>query len=318
MNKTLSFSIADSWKWAAIITFVVLGVLFCGNTFAKNSHESRDLRKIHEKSFNVKPGEKLIVSASVADVNVRTWDKDEFNIIVYGNKNAEEKLEFFFEKTSFGVKVRTEKRGNWLSNLFGSNLQAKFDIMVPRKFELDISTSGGDITVGNLNGNKNLHTSGGDIELSVTEGYLKAETSGGDIKLYKQNGNTSIETSGGDIIIKENYGDVNGSTSGGDINADVRNGKVSLETSGGDITLWFSGENKGIYLNTSGGDIIANVPGSIKANASLSSSGGDVRCKINSTNVTKKSSHKFIGELNGGGPKLTAETSGGDITVKEK
>jgi hypothetical protein len=318
MNKTFTFEIADSWKWAAIITFVALGVLFCGNTFAKDSKESKDLRKLHEKSFNVKPGEKLIVSASVADVNVRTWDKDEFNIIVYGNSKAEDRLDFYFDKTSFGVKVRTEKRGNWISNLFGSNIQVKFDIMIPKKFELEASTSGGDITVGNLTGNKNLETSGGDIELSVTDGYLKAETSGGDIKLYKQNGNAKIETSGGDIIIKETYGDIEGETSGGDINADIRNGKIHLETSGGDIKLWFSGDNKGIHLETSGGDIVANVPGSIKASATFSSSGGDVKCQINASNVTKKSSHKFIGELNGGGPKFTAETSGGDVTVKEK
>jgi hypothetical protein len=312
MEKTIKFRITDSWKWAAIITFVILGILFCGNTFAN------DLKKLHEKSFNVKPGEKLIVAASVADVNIKTWDKDEFNIIVYGNKKAEERLEFFFDKTSDGVKVRTEKHGSWINNLFGSNLQAKFDIMVPRKFNLDITTSGGDIRVSNLTGKEDLHTSGGDIELSNTEGYLKAGTSGGDIKVYKQNGNSNVETSGGDIIFKESQGDLEGSTSGGDIDVDIRNGKIALETSGGDIKLWYNGENKGISLNTSGGDITANVPGSIKADANFSTSGGDVVCKLNATNTAKKSSHKFIGQVNGGGPKFVIETSGGDITVKEK
>ena len=312
MNREFSLKTADSGKWIAIAALIILGILFSGTTFAK------DLRKLHEKSFDVRQGEKLVVSASAADVNIRTWDKNEFNIIVYGNKKAEDKLEFYFEKTSYGVKVRTEKHGNWISNLFGSNIQVKFDIMIPKKFELDISTSGGDITVGNLNGRQKLDTSGGDIQLSNTEGELNISTSGGDIKIYKQSGNTFVETSGGDIIIKETHGDFTGETSGGDINADLRDGKVKLETSGGDIKFWYSGENKGISLDTSGGDIIANVPSSIKANADFSTTGGEVTCHLNATNTNKKSSHRFIGQLNGGGPKFTAETSGGDITVKEK
>jgi len=312
MKKEFLINLSDSKKWIMIAVLIILGIIFSNNTFAK------DLKKLDEKSFDVKPGEKLTVSASVADVDIRTWDKNEFNIKVFGNNNAEERMEFFFEKTSTGVRVKTEKRGNWISNLFWSNIQVKFEIMVPKNFDLDITTSGGDITVGNLIGKMALNTSGGDIKLSVTEGDLKATTSGGDIKLYKQSGSSYVDTSGGDIIIKESTGKVDGSTSGGDINADIRNGKVNLDTSGGDIKLWYSGENYGIALGTSGGDIAVYLPSSFKANAHLSTSGGDVSCKINATSTTKKSSHKFIAELNGGGEKLTVETSGGDITVLEK
>ena len=303
---------SDSGKWAAIIALILMGILLSSNTFAK------ELKKLHEKDFAVKSGEKLKISAEVADLNIRTWDKEEINIKVYGNNKAESRMQFEFEKTSYGVRIRAEKSGSWISNLFGTGIQAKIDIMAPKNFELELSTSGGDITVGSLKGKQYIHTSGGDIELSNTEGNLNAITSGGDIKVHKHFGWSKVETSGGDIIFKDCEGDVNGETSGGDITVEARNGKINLSTSGGDIKLYYKGDNRGIMLDTSGGDIYAFVPGDIKANADFSTSGGDVTNKIKATNAAKESSHKFIGELNGGGNKFTAETSGGDIVVKEK
>ncbi len=312
MGSVITTKKAEGGKWALLIALIVLGIIFSGNIFAK------DLRKLREKSIDVKSGEKLVVSTPVADVNIRTWDKDQFNIIIYGNSKAEDRMEFSIEKTSYGVKVKGEKNSSWLSNLFGSNIQAKFDIMVPRNFQLDISTSGGDITVGNLSGFKKLHTSGGDIELSNTDGELEVKTSGGDIKVHKNKGLASLETSGGDIIVKECTGNLDAETSGGDLDVELNEGKVSLGTSGGDIKLNYSGENKGIKLSTSGGDITAWLPSSIKADAELVSTGGDVTCRIKSANTGKYSSHRFIGTLNGGGAKLTARTTGGEIIIKEK
>lgn len=312
MERQQLLKVADSKKWMAIILFTLLGFLFFGNTFAK------DLRKLQEKSFNVKSGETLSVSASVADVYIKTWDKDEFNIKVFGNSKAADRMRFYFEKTSFGVKVRAEKEGSWFSNIFGSNIQVRFEIMIPRKFVLDIETSGGDITVDKLTGKMDLHTSGGDIKLAETDGELKATTSGGDIGLYRQHGYTYVETSGGDIVVKETIGDIKGHTSGGDVEVDIKDGRINLETSGGDVTLRYAGENKGISLYSSGGDIHAYVPSSFKADAEFKTTGGDVECELNTTKSSKISHSRFFAELNGGGNKFTISTSGGDITVKSK
>lgn len=312
MKNGFTIPKADGGKWAAIIALILMGILLSSNTFAK------ELKVLHDKNFAVKSGEKLKISATVADLNIRTWDKEEISIKVYGNNKAESKMRFEFERTSYGVRIRAEKSGSWISNLFGSGIQAKIDIVAPKNFELELSTSGGDITVGNLKGKQYLNTSGGDIELSNTEGNLNAVTSGGDIKVHKHLGWSKVETSGGDIIYKDCEGDVNGETSGGDITVEARNGKINLSTSGGDVKLYYKGDNRGIMLDTSGGDIWAFVPADIKASANFSTSGGAVTNKIKATNVVKESSHKFVGDLNGGGNKFTAETSGGDIVVKEK
>jgi len=50
----------------------------------------------------------------------------------------------------------------------------------------------------------------------------------------------------------------------------------------------------------------------------LSTSGGDVSCKLKLNNVKEKSDTEIIADLNNGGEKFTASTSGGDISVEKK
>ncbi|MCW8804247.1 MAG: DUF4097 family beta strand repeat-containing protein [Ignavibacteriaceae bacterium] len=108
------------------------------------------------------------------------------------------------------------------------------------------------------------------------------------------------------------------STSGGDIFLFCRDAEINAETSGGDIRLEYEGENKGIDISTSGGDIEIKLAGEFKADMELSTSGGDVSCSLNMSNVKKSSGSRLVGDLNGGGEKLSAHTSGGDISVTGK
>ena len=50
----------------------------------------------------------------------------------------------------------------------------------------------------------------------------------------------------------------------------------------------------------------------------LSTSGGDVSCNLNLTNVQEKTEDEIIADLNKGGKMFSASTSGGDISVRKK
>ncbi len=158
----------------------------------------------------------------------------------------------------------------------------KYEIKVPAKFNIDVSTSGGDIKLGGVNGTAKLHTSGGDVWADRVEGNLDVSTSGGDISLICE---------GTEIV---------------------------ANTSGGDINLNYSGLNLGIDLTTSGGDIQVELPSDFDASMELSTSGGDVSCNLTMNNVTILSEHKIIADLNNGGMDFSAHTSGGDIDVMKK
>lgn len=265
-----------------VLTIYFLTFLFiCG--FSVNlslaSAKDADTKVIHEKSFNISAGKKLVLNSDTGDIQITPWDKSEVQVKVIGNDNAAEKFTYDFIATIEEVKIDVKKKGGWS---WFSNIKLRFEIKVPSKFNIYANTAGGDIKIGGVNGGITLKTSGGDIWGDRFEGNFVAKTSGGDIKLF------------------------------------CNNAKIEANTSGGDIELEYNGINKSIELNTSGGNIDIKVPQNFDADVDLNTSGGDVECNLPLNNVKKLSETKVIGSLNKGGALLTAHTSGGDITVYKK
>jgi hypothetical protein len=248
------------------------------------------------KNFAVDAKGSLYVNVPGADLEIKTWDKNEVKVVVL-RKGSEEQLNNYnisFKATQDKVEITANNKKtfwNW------GNFSIRFIIMMPKQFYPDLNTSGGDIFVDDI----------------VSDAKIK--TSGGDIKVNNSTSNINAHTSGGDINISNNNGDVNIGTSGGDVEIDNVSGKVDAETSGGNITLKLNGENKGIYLHTSGGDIKLNIPQDSKAELDCSTSGGDVSLNGNSTFQGKMKEHSLNGTINGGGPMIKAKTSGGDIVI---
>jgi hypothetical protein len=304
MNKT------DNMRLMAKLCCIML---ICGASLSL----AGDLKLLQEKSFTVKDWENVYVNASGADVKIQSWDKMETYVKVYGNQRAEEKLKISIEQDDGTVRVIIKKRDSFFS-WFGSSINVKVDIMVPRKHNAHVETSGGDISVTDLTGVFKLFTSGGDINTLNTNGKLKVETSGGDIKLNKHKGEMNMSTSGGDVVCKEVIGDLDASTSGGDVDLDVSDGMINARTSGGDVSIVYSGVNKGFKASTSGGEVRVKLPSNFQARAHLETSGGTIHNRFNNSRSTKVTHSREEAEFNGGGNNLTLTTSGGDISVEEK
>jgi hypothetical protein len=281
------------------------------------THFASELKLIKEKSISVSPGEMLYVDASGADIKINSWDKDEAFIKIFGNRKSEDKMKFNIEKISNGVKVVAKKQSSWFFN-WGSSYSVRIEIMLPKNFDTNVETSGGDIYVQNISGKFKLETSGGDVELKNTDGDVRIGTSGGDIKLDSHNGKTNVSTSGGDIDVKNHKGDLRASTSGGDIHVVVQNGSISTKTSGGDILIDYEGVNKGIKASTSGGDIRLKLPSNFTASVELETTGGGIDSKFKNSSTKKVKRGLLIADFNGGGEKVNCSTSGGDIDVLEK
>jgi DUF4097 and DUF4098 domain-containing protein YvlB len=259
------------------LTFVLICALTTDLSFS--AVKSSETKTIHEKSFQILPGKKLILNTDAGDIQITPWDKSEVSIKVIGNENAADKFTYNFNSTSEEVTIEADKISGWS---WLSNINLKFEIKVPNNFNIYVNTAGGDIKIGGVMGDINLKTSGGDIWGDRFEGNFVAKTSGGDINLF------------------------------------CSNAKIEANTSGGDIELEYIGVNKGIDLKTSGGDIKVKVPVNFDAKAELKTSGGDVECNLALNNVNKLTETKIDANINKGGKPLTAITSGGDVTVYKR
>jgi DUF4097 and DUF4098 domain-containing protein YvlB len=290
---------------------LTLFLFFSSLAFAK------ELELLKEKSFKVTSGQLLSVKSDVGDVTVKTWEKSEVLVKVFGDNDAKRKMEFSFNQDENGVEVIGEKTGGGIFSWF-RGIDLRYEIIVPAKFDLKLKTSGGDLTTKNISGELNFATSGGDVFIKNVKGNVNALTSGGDVSVFELLGNIEASTSGGDIQINSEKGSVHVSTSGGDVSLKTSEGKIDAKTSGGDITLDYQGQNNGVVLATSGGDIDVKIPSNFNADIELKTSGGDVKANFTSKNLTKIEKSKIIGKLNDGGQPLICKTSGGDIVVVEK
>ncbi len=289
--------------------------LFLVFGFSSSLQAKTELLK--EKSFKVEAGGKVTVAANGADILLKTWDKNEVNVKIFGDKSKLKHLKIKFRQDGNKVYIELKRRKGSFLNIFGSSSgECKVLLKVPVYFKASLNTTGGDILVKGLKGKVSTKTSGGDIVSKNCEGDLNAKTSGGDVSVKKHKGKLYIATSGGDISVGNDDGGVSAFTSGGDVMLTVRNGKVDAKTSGGDISLNYKGTNYGISLATTGGDILLKLPKEIKADVELRALGGDLEMDFPSSQLKKITRNSFLGTFNGGGKSLKAFTSGGDVEVR--
>lgn len=261
-------------KYSVVLSLIVF---FSTNLALASSND--DKRVIKEKSFQITDGKKVNVSCDGGDVIITPWDKAEVYVKITGNENAATKYDYIFNSNPDEVSIKAERKNGWS---WFSNISLKIEVKVPKKFNVYVGMSGGDIKVGGVTGGIYLETSGGDIWGDRFEGNFIASTSGGDINIF------------------------------------CSNAKIEASTSGGDITVEYVGENQGIDLSTSGGDIDVKLPADFNGKANLETSGGDVNCNLTLNDVKRLSETEIIANINKGGKPLNASTSGGDVSVYKK
>lgn len=298
------------------------------------------------KTFNVAEGGTLTIDADLGDISINPGGAGGVTIDVIrrartsSQSRANElfkKYELSFAQEGNGVRVtgRYDHPFRWL-DLFGNDLGVKFVVTVPARYNLQLGTSGGDIHVGDLNGEVRAKTSGGDLDLGRIGGIVDARTSGGDVSISSARANVTLGTSGGDVAVGNAEANVAARTSGGDIDIKRVAGNLVAHTSGGTISI---GEARGIIdastsggsihaslaqqphgdsqLKTSGGGITLTIAPSVAVDLDAHTSGGDIETDVPVTLLGKQSDSTLNGKLNGGGPRVVLRSSGGDIRLRK-
>ena len=283
-----------------------------------------------EKAFTVQAAGQLRVETQGGNITVKTDDGNTVRIVatqvIDAGNDADadrilEKLSLSFDQSGNDVTMRAayEKRG--LAITWGNwpPVQVSYTVTLPRKFNADLNTSGGDIRVGSLQGNVVARTSGGNLVFERIDGDLDGKTSGGNVSLVEGTAKARLSTSGGNIQIDRAAGPTSVSTSGGNISVNSATQITRATTSGGNIRVKLTeAPQQSTTYNTSGGDITVSLPTSAAWTLDAETSGGEVRVSGVPITVTKSNTSKsrLAGTVNGGGPTLSLNTSGGEIRVR--
>lgn len=194
----------------------------------------------------------------------------------------------------------------------GSNISISFIVHTPVGSVIDGRTSGGSVTATNLKNNVSLRTSGGSVTAEAISGTTDLRTSGGSITLTDIEGNLTARTSGGSIRADGLSGNSDLRTSGGSIRIESSRGEISAHTSGGSIHAQMLEFANDLNFTTSGGSIRVQIPSTDHFDLELRGSRVNMTLQ-NFTGNTER--NRITGRIGEGGPKITARTSGGTVSV---
>lgn len=282
--------------------------------------DSSNAYSIHR--FAAISNENLEVRTSGGSIKVKGADVDEAEIRMYVRRGGRylmpddtdlSNFEIEITKTGNTIIAHAERKNIRQTILSRNNESISFEVLVPNNFNIDVRTSGGSISLDELNGSLQARTSGGSLSLNNLGGTIDARTSGGSISLNESGGDINVRTSGGSISAKNTAGKVEMSTSGGSITLDNLSGEVDASTSGGSIRANMLKVEGPISLRTSGGTIRATLPEGLGYNLELKGNSVNIPLQ-NFTGETKRSS--VSGSMNGGGYAVSMRTSGGSVNVE--
>lgn len=300
-RTTYFFKVTLAFLLSLLITILLILPVKAASETGTNVKNDNPYRV---ESFTLSGPGSLDVTTSGGHITVEGSSSNTVRVEMYVRRNGRDLTsddislddwEIDISQSGQSIKAIAKHKGKRWSFFGNGDLPSiSFIVHTPRTISSNLNTSGGHIQVDGLSGDQQLRTSGGHLALSDLEGDIKARTSGGHITATDLQGDFNAQTSGGHINLKNISGVVKAQTSGGNIEADF----ISLASS--------------VELKTSGGNIDITLPR--RGGANLNLKGSYVHSKL--TNFSGDSDRDEIkGTINGGGPLVSARTSGGLVVL---
>ncbi len=244
-----------------------------------------------ERTYQVEPGSTVAVELSGGRISVvpgrgRTVELTLVQRVYTDNeRDADAALEDYsvgFSQDTGTVRlVARRKRGADFSVWRRVRVNMNAELAVPPDVRLDLTTSGGSIEVrGQRSAPVGASTSGGSITVDGGTAPIAENTSGGSIRIGRISHSLRARTSGGSIRVAE------------------------VASSASDVDV-----------STSGGSVRVGVDPSARLTIDASTSGGSVSADGLALESSRRSRTHIAGQINGGGGRLKASTSGGSVRI---
>lgn len=308
------------------LSFILILLLMIPAIAHTSSSEVQDDEPYRIESFTLDGPGMLDVKTSGGHIKVEGSSTNTVRVEMFVRKNGRNLLpedtdledwDIDISQSGSSVKAVAKRSGNGGWGLFGKNnyLSISFVVYTPHEMSTDLNTSGGHIETRGLSGKQEISTSGGHLDLANLEGTIEARTSGGHVDITDIQGDVEARTSGGHITVRNSEGNLKVRTSGGHIELADVSGTVEASTSGGGISADLNSIGQFVDLRTSGGNVDISVPGNMGFDLNLRGS----YVSTNLQNFSGKVDRDEVeGQLNGGGPKISARTSGGTVSLSFK
>ena len=258
----------------------VQNILPATKTEKKAEKKQAPLPPSNEDMLAASPGERLLLDLETgAGVDIQGWDEPRVRVRWQAGGRDSRDVRTVTQRDDGGVRVRMTYEGSKQSHSTSMKLQVR----VPRRFDVQLESAGGDLTIREVEGTFSGSTGGGEIILENVKGSAKLSTGGGEIEVSDSDLDGRVSTGGGAVRFSRVRGGLRGSSGSGPITyvkddrgeiGDLKSGagRLHMSKAGGEISI--DEVPHGAEVSTGGGDIeIGRGAGLVEA----STGGGDIR-----------------------------------------
>lgn len=192
-----------------------------------------------------------------------------------------------------------------------------YRITVPRRCDVDVTTTKGAITVGRLEGRMSARVEegtvffrgiDGSVNASVGQGELIVSRCSGAVTAEMRNGQIRLGTVGGRAALRNAHGGIELMTAKGPIEAAV---------TAGDLFVGFAREMSAASLRAAAGNITVRIDPAANCTIDASARWGLVDCDLPlAIEPGGREKRKLRGGLNEGGPRVALNADGGNVTIE--
>lgn len=237
------------------------------------------------KTYNLTGKPDLHIETSDANIRVTTWGQNSIDAKVITSR---------YKIGEGGIKIEEHQNGN----------SVDIDVRFPHHgFTIDFGNHRVDVIIQMpREGNVNLHTGDGRIELTGLKGEMDLRSGDGTETLDSVDGKLRATTGDGNIRADGRFDELDLKTGDGNVEVHVGNGS-SLSTA------W--------NLQTGDGNVTLGVPGDLSADLNLHTGDGHIDLGMPVTTEGSLRQNDVHGKLNGGGSSLTIHTGDGSIRLEK-
>jgi len=233
------------------------------------------------KTYSVTGKPDLRIETSDANIRVTTWDQNsiEAKVVTTRYKIGEGGIRVEEHQTGDTVQIEVRYPHHNFNMEWGSH-RVDIIIQMPREGNVNLRTGDGKIEIARLKGEMDLHSGDGSVNLDGVDGSLRASTGDGHIRAGGRFDEVELKTGDGHVEVHAAQG---------------------------------SSLAKAWRLETGDGGVRLDVPGDLAADVDLHTSDGHIDLEMPVTTEGKIRENEVRGKLNGGGSLLTIHTGDGSI-----
>ena len=312
------------------------------------------------RSFSLKPGSKVTVRNPRGSIRVRTWDRQEASLkavkVAWGAtseaaRRGVEETEVRTEQRPEGLYIEAVLPERW-ADLDMGRVEVHLELSLPKKVDLDLANSRGDVRVEDVEGEVSVVNDRGGIALSGivggvevhgdrspvevrdivgdvrisndrqttsvrrVDGNVEVVSDRGAVKVADVKGDVSIRNDRQSVWVREVSGDLSVANDRGSVKVEEVGGRVEVRNDRGDITVRLPEDVRHPYtLRTDRNRIEVHVPSGAAVSIYAKAHRGKVVTDFPLDVSIRGRSSIARGELNGGGPEIRLLTDRGDIHI---